>query len=131
MNLSELREQVEQLNLPTEDFVLFGSAPMLVHGLIAEVNDIDIVARASAWEKAQSLGSKKLAAAGDFVISYKDTDIYDGWMGESVDAIFKRAQLLQGLKYAHLKDVLKYKLELNRAKDEEHISLLRVFLHET
>lgn len=130
MNLSELREQVFSLNFPNEDFLLFGSAPMLAHGLIEHVNDIDIVAKGAAWEKAQSLGTKKLAAAGDFVISYKDTDVYDGWMGESVGLLFKRAKFIQGLKYAHLEDVLKYKLELNRAKDKEHISLLRAFLHE-
>ncbi len=42
--------------MPAGDWALHGSAPMLAHGLLSEIHDIDIVARGAAWEAAGRLG---------------------------------------------------------------------------
>ncbi len=131
MNLQQVKTALNKLELPKQDYVVFGSAPMLAHNLISSINDIDLVARNAAWEKAQNLGSAKLAAADDKVICLQNKiDIYNGWMGRDLEAIFKRADYLDGLLYASLRDVLNYKLELNREKDQAHIYLLKQFLNQ-
>ena len=104
----------------------------MVYKLIQSINDIDILAKGSAWKKALNLGQVKKAPAGDKIISLKDDiDIYDGWMGKDKIALFDKATIIEGIRYASLEDVLEYKLELNRAKDQEHIQLLKQALKKT
>ncbi len=113
------------LGLPAEDYAIFGSAPLLAHGLIAEVGDIDIVATRSAWQLAQKLGSPAPAPGGDRVVHLApDIDIYDGWLGLDAEAIIRRAELLDGLPVAHLSDVAAYKRLLDRPKDRLHLKLI-------
>lgn len=129
INLEELISRVNKLDLATQNFVLFGTAPMLRKGLINSISDIDILARGAAWEKAQQFAEIKIGSKGDKIISPStDIDIFNGWMGKPVEAIFKKAELIDGLLYANLEDVLSYKLELNRPKDQLHIKLIQAFL---
>ena len=124
-----MKVKLAKLELVKEDYLLFGSVPMLIYELIEGVNDIDILARGQAWEQALKIGTLNNAPKGDEVIAISnDIDIYNGWMGESVDALFERATMVEGFKVASLEDVLAYKLELNRDKDQPHIALLREVL---
>ena len=114
-----MKVKLAKLELVKEDYLLFGSVPMLIYELIEGVNDIDILARGQAWEQALKIGTLNNAPKGDEVIAISnDIDIYNGWMGESVDALFERATMVEGFKVASLEDVLAYKLELNRDKDQ-------------
>ena len=114
--------------MPVGDYVLFGSTPMLAHGLIARVGDIDIVARGGAWAKAVQLGEVEEAPGKDSVVRLDGVDIFNGWMGWDVDALLGRAVSVDGFPYASLTDVLAFKRELNRPKDEAHIKLLEDFV---
>ncbi|MCA9839962.1 MAG: hypothetical protein KC422_23840 [Trueperaceae bacterium] len=125
----DLEQKVKALELPTKDFVIFGSAPLLICGLVARINDIDIVARATAWEKAKSLGKVVQGEKGDRLVKLGDIDIYDGWMGEDVKGLIDRASHVNGLAYASLEDVLRYKQKLNRIKDAKHINLIKNYLN--
>lgn len=117
------------LELPTKDYAVFGSAPMLAYGFIAEVGDIDILATRSAWRTAQELGIPVLAPSGDRVVHVApDIDIFDGWLGLNIDAVIRRAKLIDGLPVAHLSDVAAYKRLLNRPKDRHHLKLIEAYL---
>ena len=99
IDLPELQKRVTQLELPWDDFLVFGSAPMLVYRLIQSINDIDMLAKGGAWKKALSLGKVNQAPAGDKIISLKDNiDIYDGWMGKDREALFKRSIRIAGIR---------------------------------
>ena len=51
--MNDLFKQLDSLNLPKADYAITGSGPLYAHGLIPALeNDLDIVARNSAWEKA-------------------------------------------------------------------------------
>lgn len=128
MTLDEVEEKVRSLKLPTNDHVLFGSLPLLAHGLIESVNDVDVLARSSAWEHAQTLGKAEVAPMGEWRVSLGDIEIYNAWLGMDVDAIINRAILLNGLPYADLRDVLAFKQKLTRPKDVEHIKKIVAFL---
>jgi len=120
---------VSKLELPPNDYVLFGSVPMLAHGLISAVNDIDILARGEAWAKALELKSFERAAGGDRVIRLGNCiDIFDAWMTFDKKDILLRAQPIGGLPYADLQDVLEFKRYLNRPKDKVHIELLEAHI---
>jgi hypothetical protein len=128
MTLAEVELKVSGLGLPTSDYVLFGSLPLLAHGLTQRVNDVDILARGSAWQQAQTLAKAELAPMGEWRVSLEDIEIYNAWLGMDVDAIIDRAEVIDGLPFADLRDVLTFKQKLNRPKDTEHIRLIQQFL---
>lgn len=128
MTLEEVQSKVSALELPANDYVLFGSLPLLAHGLIESVNDIDILARASAWEHAQTFAKAELAPMGERRISLGDIEIYNAWLGMDVDAIISRAVVINSLPYADLRDVLEFKQKLNRPKDTDHIRCIKEYL---
>jgi hypothetical protein len=128
MTLEEVQNKVSVLGLPANDYVLFGSLPLLTHGLIDSVNDIDILARGSAWEQAQTFAKAELAPMGEWRVSLEDIEIYNAWLGMDVDALINRAMFVNGLPYADLGDVLEFKQKLNRPKDAEHIRRIKNYL---
>lgn len=134
MNLVLLLEHLGQLELPPQDYAVFGSAPLLARGLIQEIEDIDIVARGSAWARAQSLGQVldlghvHRAPQGDSVIYLGQVDIYDGWLGMDRDQLIDTAETFYGFPFVRLEHVLTYKQKLQRPKDLPHLQLLQTHL---
>jgi hypothetical protein len=128
MTLEEVQRKVSTLKLPANDYVLFGSLPLLAHKLIESVNDVDILARASAWQHAQTFAKAELAPMGEWRVSLGDIEIYNAWLGMDVNRIIDRAVFISGLPYADLRDVLEFKQKLNRPKDAEHIRRIQAYL---
>ena len=44
-------DTLKELNIPKEDFVIYGSAPMVLRGLKEKNNDLDVLVRSSLWEQ--------------------------------------------------------------------------------
>ena len=44
-------DTLKELNIPKEDFVIYGSAPMVLRGLKEKNNDLDVLVRNSLWEQ--------------------------------------------------------------------------------
>ena len=116
---------VRALELPRNEYVVFGSAPLLAHGLITSIGDIDLLATGAAWQKAQTLASVETAPGGDLIVQLTpEVAVFDGWLGLDTDAIISRAEVWDGLPLAQLADVAAYKRLLNRPKDRAHLELL-------
>jgi hypothetical protein len=125
LTLPEVLRRVKGLNLPPDDFLIYGSGPMLAHGLIETVSDVDLVARGAAWRLARRLGAVEDAPGGDRVVRLEAVDIFDGWLGVELTDLWGRREWLHDLPWASLGDVLEYKQRLNRPKDALHLQLLR------
>ncbi len=52
----EVIKELLSLHLPVSDCVIFGSGPLLAHGIRSEVRDLDILARRPARRKALAYG---------------------------------------------------------------------------
>jgi hypothetical protein len=128
LTLLIVEQRVRKLELPSNNYVLFGSLPLLAHGLLESANDIDILARGSAWQHAQTFANAELAPMGEWRVRLEDIEIYNAWLGMNVDAIIDRAIFIKGLPYADLRDVLEFKQKLNRPKDAEHILRVQAYL---
>ncbi len=126
--LPDFLERVESLALPSRDYAVFGSGPLLAHGLVTQVRDVDILARGAAWERAKTLGAPQRAPGGDERVRLRGAEIFNGWLGLDVDAVVDGAELTHGLPFARLTDVVAFKKRLNRPKDEAHLRLLEGFL---
>lgn len=116
--------KVRELRLSASDYAVFGSGPMLAHGLIEKADDIDILARDEAWKAAKSLGKVRMGTHDPFVRLGGGIEIFNGWMRMDADEIIDNAAFIEGVPFARLEDVLVFKRSLGREKDLEHIRLI-------
>jgi hypothetical protein len=128
----ELIRLLRNLDLDPDHFVIFGSAPLLAHGLRTNVSDLDVVARGDVLKQVATEGNPAVATySGDQVWQYYDGKIQfsEQWIrfGQvewNTDTLIDNATTIGGLRFAHLEDVLAYKRELRRPKDEADIEAL-------
>ncbi|MFC8738976.1 hypothetical protein [Streptomyces sp. NPDC057176] len=118
------------LNLPTDDYVVAGSGPLLAHGLRQDVNDLDIVARADAWKIAASMADATVPPSGHglmVVLFGGDIEIFDRWLPGAPDAdeLIDSAEMVEGIPFCPLPQVLEWKTRSNREKDMRDIQLIR------
>ncbi|WP_239066645.1 phosphoribosyltransferase [Demequina activiva] len=116
---------VHSLDLPVESVILTGSVPLLAHGAISQVGDVDLVATGSAWDALAQRGPERDGELGDRVIDLPGgIQAFSGWHGQSADAVAARASQVDGLWVASIADVVAYKRRLGRPKDVEHLAAL-------
>ncbi|CAM5427647.1 MULTISPECIES: hypothetical protein [Streptomyces] len=121
------------LKLPTADYVVAGSGPLLAHGLRSVVHDLDVVARGDAWEAVLRLGDPEVPPSGfGRLVSLFDGDIevFDRWLPGSPDPdrMIESAELVEGIPFSPLYEVLTWKERLGRRKDQEDVKLIRDYL---
>lgn len=131
---NELMAQLKSLDLPTNDFAVFASGPMYIHGIKELGHDLDLIARGSAWEKALTLGSVENKHMGNGqVINLFDgaIEIFDSWTSADwdINKLIDEADLIDGIRWVRLEEVLKWKKQMNRPKDADHIRLIEEYLN--
>ena len=129
-----LFDSVRSLGLPDADYAVFGSGPLIVRGIIDATNDLDVVSRGGAWKKACELGEMvTLEEHRVNVVSFLDGAITIGtsWAygNVDVDELIDTADIIDGLPFARLEHVVKYKRIAWRSKDLEHLRLLKASDH--
>lgn len=122
-------EIVSNLNLPSQDFAVFGSGPLIIRGLIAGSNDLDVICRGAAWKKVKSIGELKFLPEYDVtIVTFGDGAITFGnqWgIGDpDIDALIDGAETIEGLPFVQLTHVINYKLLRASDKDLNHIEIL-------
>jgi hypothetical protein len=135
--IRRLIKLVTELDLDRSDFVIFGSGPLLAHGLRQSVGDLDVVARGNAWHRVSERGIRDVGAISGApmalfwggLIQFSPEWISQDW---DTDDLINRAELIQvggaelirELPFAQLTDVLAYKQKLDRPKDRPDINAL-------
>jgi hypothetical protein len=114
--------RLRSLRLDNDDMVLFGSAPLLAHGLRDRISDLDVVARGRAWRRACELGERLTRDhSGTELVRFCDglIEISTAWITPrwSADELIDGADVIDGLRFARLDQVLAYKRQLRRPKD--------------
>lgn len=122
------------LQLPTDDYVVAGSGPLLAHGLRQDVSDLDIVARADAWKIALHLADPRVAPSGHgqrVVLFDGDIEVFDRWLPgtEDTDELIDSAELVEGIPFCPLSRALEWKIRSNREKDRRDIRLIREYVY--
>ena len=124
-----LLDEVRALGLPAGHFVLFGSAPLLVRGIVPAAGDVDVLVCGPAWDAAKAIGPVVRLSPYDVeVVRLLDGRIEIGtvWgIGTvDVDELINTAETIDGLPFAGLAHVRAYKELADRPKDREHLRLL-------
>lgn len=129
-----LMQKLLSLDLPTKDYAVFGSAPMALHGLKNLENDIDVIARGEAWEKAKQsrFPEESPMRFGNFLKLFDGkVEIYHCWFPKdawNVDELIDGAEIVDGIRYVRLDKVLEYKKYRNSPKDISDIKLIEDYL---
>lgn len=128
-----LFDNLRALGLPSDDFVVFGSGPLLAHGLRDSVPDLDVLARGEAWRQAQRFAAPERAPSGvgSIIRVPENIEIFDAWplkgKGWNVDRLIDNAEIIDGIRFVPLETVLNWKESAGRPKDEDDIALLRKY----
>lgn len=134
MIAKDILEKVRSLNFPAGEYIVAGSAIMVMHNL-KETKDIDIVVSSGlfdtcsaddSWEKIQYTYIEKL---GKYFLNKREVELYlDVNHGEefrpSLEELLSRAEYFEGIPFLSLEDLLKFKKSYGRPKDPAHIELI-------
>ena len=121
--------QLKSLNLPPNEFAVFGSGPLIIRKIVAASNDLDIICRGSAWETVQQLGTMAYLETYDVtVVTMFDGRVSFGtsWgIGDfDIDELIDNAEIIDGLPFVRLEHVVRYKLQRASDKDVLHLKAL-------
>jgi len=126
--------KLKSLNLPSEDYAIMGRTCMAVHGLIEMGEDIDLIVRGKAWDKACTIAKPQIPASGiGKVIELFDNqiEIFDTWYPGKwdVDQLIDTAEIINGIKFVTLENVKKWKQIYGREKDIAHIKIIDNYIN--
>ena len=124
-----LFEKFRELGLPKRDYAIFGSGPLAVRGVIPACNDLDVLCRGEFWEEVQQLGTPEyLPEYGVTIVTMADGVIGFGttWgIGEvDVNELIDTAETINGLSFARLEYVVRYKTIRGNKQDQLHLNAL-------
>ena len=54
-----LLQELKSLHLAPGDYAVFGSGPLIVRGIVAATNDLDVICRGRAWEQVKAIGESR------------------------------------------------------------------------
>ncbi len=122
-------EELSALNLPSEDFAVFGSGPMVIRG-IRENDDIDLVAREYLWKKLADKYPENVKSDKEIAIDH--LSIFRNWLPwfSDVEELINTADIIDGIRYVGLENVKKWKEACGRDKDLEDVKQINKYLDE-
>ncbi|MFF6954966.1 hypothetical protein [Streptomyces sp. NPDC008317] len=129
-----LVRRLSALNLDSGHFAIFGSGPMLAHGLKTEIGDLDVIARGPAWNRAVNLGQHGLSKIRrDPFVSFWGgrIEIFQSWVTDSfpVEELIDTAEIFDGIRFVRLPHVLSYKRLLGRKKDAFDVAAIERYMN--
>jgi hypothetical protein len=123
-----LLHRLLDLGLPSREWALFGSGPLLVRGWIDRVGDLDLLARRAAWDRALEIGEPCTLEDGIEIVSIDGGAITVGrsWRyGDfSIDDLIATAEVIAGIPCVLLEHVAAYKRIAGRPKDLDHLAVI-------
>jgi len=127
MNITDLIEQVKEMNLPKGEFAIFGSAVMAIRGM-REVPNIDLIVTDKLWSELLGRG---YTPDYEGFIRKNMVKISNWWFAatrRSIPMMIEDAETIQDLPFVKLDEVRFYKSKLNREKDIADVKLIDRYL---
>jgi hypothetical protein len=124
-----LFELLRSLDLPVGDYAVFGSGPLIIRGIIEASNDLDVISRGPAWDRALAVGETvDLPTDGTRIVHCFNGAITIGrsWAYGTVDIdeLIDTAEIIDGIPFVRVEHVIAYKEIADRPKDRDHLRRL-------
>lgn len=121
-------DEVRRLSMPLGRYAIFGSGPLAVRGL-RENSDIDILVKPDLWSSLTGMYETKEGKNGLY-IQIGRIEIWDQWKPwfDDIGYMIDKADIIDGIPFIRLEDMLEGKKRMNRKKDQEDIRLIEDYL---
>ena len=131
MSLSEFIQKIKKLSLPENSYVVFGSGPLLLRG-IRGCDDIDLLVSEEIYEKLKLGGwAEKTHCTEKNVLVNGIYEVGKDWVfgnyNPALGKLLATADRFEGVPFANLEEVLKWKTAYGRKKDHKDIMLIRKY----
>lgn len=133
-----LFQKLQSLELSPSDYTIFGSGSMFAYGIrpISELHDLDIVVTGPSW---MNLAQAYPPVHDDewecdwIYLFDKELELANGWGPGiwDIQGLIQNSEEIDGFNFVNLQDVLKWKKEMSREKDIQHIRMIEAFLQQT
>jgi hypothetical protein len=114
-------EELKNLNFPEDKFAIFGSGCLAIKN-IRENNDIDIIAKRDLWEelikKYPELNDKNNIEIGNVEVAESVPYV------ESIDQLIDDADIIEGVRFVKMNEILEWKKKMGREKDLKDVQLV-------
>lgn len=132
MTKQEVIDKIKSLSLLKGSYVVFGSAPFVIYG-IRDVNDIDMYVSKELFEDLKNKGWKKVyKGPKDEPLNFDIFEAHDNWefspYSPTLPELLSRAVEVEGITFASLEDVKKWKQASGRPKDLIDLNLIDDYL---
>ena len=131
---SNFLQKIKDLQLPAGEFAIFGSGPLAVRN-IRESHDADLIVFEKLFEEYKQKSDwkyKGFERDGRYVemIEKDEVEFYKDWRpGEwNIAKLIQESEIINGLPFVKLDEVLKWKKISNREKDKKDILLIEKYL---
>jgi hypothetical protein len=128
--IKNLLEKFKKLNLPDRQYVIYGSGPLGIRG-IREIRDLDVVVTNALYQKLLKKYSKqeKKEKKKRFIKLGKIEIIQAHYsLIQNIKKIISTADVIGGLRFVKLQDLVKWKRLIGREKDFKDIKLIEGYL---
>lgn len=128
--MEDLIKKVKSINIPGP-YTVFGSAPLLAHGIINQCEDVDIITTPATFNKMKKQYSTSKTPSGSekIDIGKGDVEIFMNWTHDvSPEKVISRSNTINGVNFANLNDVMNWKSKRKKPKDLKHIKLINNYL---
>jgi hypothetical protein len=106
--LEYLLDELKGYGLEDGDYAIFGSAPLVVKGLLDDVNDLDVIIKPSKW------------IFEDNEYRTEDIEFFNNWPGFDIDDLIDNKSFeYNGFRFVNVDEVIRYKKMLKRKKDKK------------
>lgn len=128
----DIFERIRNLNLPVSEYVVFGSGPLAAHG-IRESNDLDLFVTDKLYKKLKKNGwTEKSWSDAGYYLEKDGVQMDDSWnygkYRPTFNEIIDKAKFINGIPFAPLTEVIKWKKAFARPKDMADIKLIESYL---
>lgn len=144
--MEEMLKKLEELNLPKDQFAVFGSGPMAIRGM-REAGDLDLIVTDKLWQQLIDDGHKVIKetwhemeqADGKTIDHYREyvvlvpapnIEVFNKWpfVSASADELVAEAKMIDGVPFVSLDRVIEWKTGFNRPKDHKDVEMIKKFL---
>lgn len=134
MDFKVLINQLNNLDLPRDQYVVVGSGAMAARG-IREANDFDVLVSMDLWNKLAKDNPVVMSGKTEN-IEFTDIQILGNGSMYRIDEIanieemFNTAEIIEGHKFLDLNLIKKFKLNEGREKDLKDVELIDKYLQD-
>lgn len=124
----KLLNEFRKLKLPDGEYAIYGSGPLAIRG-IRDIQDLDVIVLDQLYQRLKTQYPKDPEKER---IKIGEIEIYPSWAWKNRQGDLKkviiRAELIEGLRFVRLDDLIKCKRKMGRPKDFKDIRLIKEYL---